>query len=197
MKSKQPKTLVFLELFLVVAVIGLVSNMVVQGITGFNTEDVETSTSQVVIQKYVSAAKSNALSDGINFGNLSTLPVTHQNATANYNATETNFNITVSSDSNVAMDFCIKANAGLETTGGASIIGLPNYTWSGSATNDEGNPAVPGVSLTTSYVAADTNIAGGSAENFRFWLNVSATTPAGTYNNTLYFKGLPTGDSCT
>jgi hypothetical protein len=146
---------------------------------------------------------SSNMSKGIQFGNLTSLPVSYVNATGNWagiNATpdnRTQYNVTVSYDSNVNVDFCVNGST-LATTGGATI-GSANYTWADSKSNNATDPwPAPGNhTISASYVAGMKNVAPGSAIFYRFWLNVSAATTPGVYNNTVYFQGVPTGDTCS
>jgi len=166
------------------------------GITGM---DVVNTSSQVAIQGYYAISASDALSGGIDFGNVNSLPAYHVNATHNYNSTndnKTEYYITVSSASNVNVDFCVKANSDLRTSGG-DVIGLGNFTWEDDTTNSATVPAVYGSSLTTSYVTGSTAVAPGNDNYYRFWLNISASQAVGTYNNTVHFQGVQQGTSCS
>jgi hypothetical protein len=177
-----------------------------QGIktTGYVTEI--GTTSNVTITTYFSISMSGNLSQGIQFGNVSALPATNVNGTVNYNGTNTTVDtegynkgtaywLNVSSDSNTAIDFCIIADALNTSTG--DEIGLGNETYFNSTSTNSTNPArASEVSITTSYVKSGTNIAIGTPDYYRFWLDVPAGTPAGTYNNTVSFKGVTTGGAC-
>jgi hypothetical protein len=155
----------------------------------------QSTSSQVVIQSYFSISLSGNLSEGVDFGAVTSLPATDLNATGNYNVTGnlSVYFITVSADSNGNVDFCIKAD-NLNTSAGDEI-GLANYTWSNSTSNDISNP--PGSSgsaeLTTSYVQGSTVAPSGNIY-YRFWLDIPSGQGAGTYNNTVYFKGKTTGE---
>ncbi len=173
-----------------------------QGIktTGYATQ--ASTTSNVTITTYFSIAMSENLSDGIQFGNVSSLPATNVNATHNYDGVETvspspgtSMWMNVSSDSNTNVDFCINADA-LNTSGGDEI-GLGNETFSNSTDTNSTLPALGDeASITLSYADAGYNITIGGNNYYRFWLDVPAGTPAGTYNNTVSFKGITTGGSC-
>jgi hypothetical protein len=177
-----------------------------QGIktTGYATE---TSTvSNVTISTYFAIEMSANLSAGIEFGNVSTLPTTNQNATHNNDSENTTaggatYNqstsmwINVSSDSNTAVDFCTKADALNTSTG--DEIGLGNETY---ANNTQTNVTIPLLSLeasiTTAYAKSSSSISAGSRNFYRFWLDIPAGTAAGVYNNTVSFKGVSTGGNC-
>jgi hypothetical protein len=144
---------------------------------------VDNTLSRVVIQNYVAIAKGGNLSDQIDFGTINIMPTSNINGTANYDPTNTGYYVSVSADSNIGVDFCIRANASL-TNAGANTIPLANYTWADDTTNGAGNPAPFGIALTTSYVAtsASTNVLPGNDNYYRFWLDVDAATSPGTYS---------------
>lgn len=165
-------------------------------VTGFAST--QTSVSQVTIQKFFSISSSGNLSEGINFGDVSELPAFDLNGSANYIGASdgSEYYISVSEDSNTAVDFCIKADGNL-TSAGLDEIDLDNEKWHSSNSTDVNSPALGSASsLTTSYVAAETDIAVGNDIYFRFWLDIPAATPTGTYNNTIEFKGVSTGVGC-
>jgi len=195
-----------------------IMDMAATSITGFASATQSTK-SNVTISGYLAIALSNNLSaDGISFGTITLLPANNTNATLNFVNTSsglpagsdqntTLYNVTVSSDSNQAADFCLKANAGLETSGGAAVIGLGNMTWADNKTaNNKTSPGGPydmkypptvfGRRFTTAYVKGELSVSVGSADHYRFWLNVSAAQGAGDYNNTVSFRGVTTGDVC-
>ncbi|MBU2612141.1 MAG: hypothetical protein KKB62_00280 [Nanoarchaeota archaeon] len=167
--------------------------------TGYITEG--NTTSNVTISKYLAITFGANLSEGIYFGDVVVLPATDVNATHNYDGalTGTTYTIDVSTDSNTAVDFCIKANQGL-TTAGADVIGLGNETYSAyNATNFSLPPLAAQTSMTTGYVKVQTagnNIGPGNSSYWRFWLDIPAAQPSGDYNNTVSFGGVTTGLSC-
>ena len=195
---------VLISLFIVMAVsvIGIMASYNAS-ITGAATS--RSTTSSATIEKYFSINVSANLSDGIEFGTISALPAVNHNATLNYNDTnypaendgnETLYWMTVETDSNTPVDLCIIATE-FNTSGGEEIE-IGNYTFANNQTN---NITWPGpvdfyTMSKSSYVPADTNIAVGSSSYFRFWLDVPATTPSGTYNNTVTFLGRATGTAC-
>lgn len=187
--------LLFGALFMV-SMVGLISY---QTPTGFATEG--STTSNVTITTYLSIAFSNNLSGGITYGSVSSLPAYDLNASSNYDAgpgiNGTTYYLNVSIDSNTPVDFCIKGNTHL-TSSGADIIGLGNETYLNSSST---SGTIPGLSssstsLTTSYVKASMPTAQGNSTYYRFWLDIPAATPAGTYNNSVDFKGVSTGSGC-
>ncbi len=162
-------------------------------------------TSSAVIEKYFSINVSGNLSSGIDFGTIASLPAVNQNASLNLNDTqypaendgnETLYWVTVETDSNTPVDFCITGTA-FNTSGGEEI-GIGNYTFSDSPWNNVTYPGpVDELAMNTAaYVAGETGIGVGSSDYFRFWLDVPATTSSGTYNNTVTFLGRPTGVAC-
>ncbi len=196
------RVIVFFALVLALSAFGLLSGYNAT-LTGAAVS--KSTTSSAVIQKYFSINVSENLSAGIDFGVIETLPTANQNATLNWNDTsypaendgnETLYFLTVETDSNTPVDFCITATE-FNTSGGVEIE-IGNYTFSDSEWN---NITYPGpidelTMSTSSYVAGETGIAVGSSDYFRFWLDVPATTASGTYNNTVTFLGRSTGSGC-
>ncbi|MCA9487826.1 MAG: hypothetical protein KC516_02585 [Nanoarchaeota archaeon] len=170
-----------------------------KSILSFTGHATESSTvSNVTIQKYLSVALCDNLSEGIYFGNVTTLPVTDQNGTHNYDgaASASTYCVNVSTDSNTPVDFCIGANDDL-TNAALDTIGLDNETYYNSTSTDLNNPSSGSqVSLTTSYAKSGENIAAGSVNWYRFWLDIPAAQASGDYNNSIYFKGVQTTLNC-
>ena len=175
------------------------------------TGAVATSTvgSSVDIARYFSISALTNLSDGIYFGNVSTLPAFDVNATDNFNYSAvapvnnvTLMGITVSTDSNSNIDFCIKANAALHNNVSAQTIPITGETYTSFNSTNYSHPLWSGSStaVTTDYVMANsaTNIQPGNSSYWRFWLDIPAATGAGTYNNTISFEGILnlTGQTC-
>ncbi|MEK6925947.1 MAG: hypothetical protein AABW50_01570 [Nanoarchaeota archaeon] len=168
--------------------------------TGYATE--ATTTSNVTISTYFAVEMSANLTNGIQFGSISTLPAADQNATHNYdgvnttpNGTGTSMWMNVSSDSNTNVSFCIKADA-LNTSGG-DVIGLANETYHNATSTNSTLPMNGSqLGLTTSYVSAGPNIAVNSRNFYRFWLDVPAATASGTYDNIVSLKGVAVGGAC-
>lgn len=169
----------------------LVATLVVLagGITALAlTYDEQTTTSDATVNNYVAIALSTNLSGGISYGNLD--PNTSNNP-ALHNADNgtggTSYWLTVSADSNINVDFCIKDNANLTKSGGATIPNV-GYTW---------NDGVSDYSIDTSYVLTNTtNVSAGDKDYFTFLLDIPTSQSAGTYNNTVSFEGIVTGGSC-
>lgn len=193
-----------LVLILVIAVIGLYSSLYTlqTSIIGLATE--QSTVSEAVIAKYLAISKSGNLSDGIDFGNITSLPATDTNATMDYNGTtnqswanETLYWIELDYDSNTNVDFCVRSTT--FNTSGGDEIGLGNYTWNDSLSNNFSEPSLTysGPMYTNqSYKKGLANLVPGNNATYRFWLDVAAYVNPGTYNSTVWFKGVPTGDSC-
>jgi len=150
----------------------------------------QTMPSNVTVSAYVAIALSTNWTS-IQFGDVD--PATSDNnASHNYDggSDNTTYWVTVSSDSNQNADLCIKDNWALNTTGG-DVIGNNNYTYD-NRTTDTG-PVLPGTEIDTNYAWAGPNIVPGSKHYFRFWLDIPAGQAPGTYNNTVYVKGVIAG----
>jgi len=154
--------------------------------------------SNVSVANSFAISFSENLSEGIIFGNVSTLPAVNINASHNYDgiSSATTLFINVSKDGNTAVDFCIKANANL-TSIVEDVIELGNETYSNSTSTNISNPdLINEVALTTSYFKSGDAISIGNSNYYRFWLDVPASQPSGDYNNTLSFKGVQTSLAC-
>lgn len=176
--------------------IGLLFFENASAITGYATQG--STSSEVTIQSFLSIQMSDNLSSGIIFDDVNTLPATNVNASRNYNGTgsSTLYYINVSTDGNSAVDFCIRADGGLNTTGG-DLIGLGNETYSNNVTTSNSSvPELNEVAMTTSFVKSANAISVGAANYYRFWLDVPSGQPTGTYNNSVFFKGVTAGNSC-
>lgn len=164
-------------------------------ITGFASSG--SAVSNVTVSKSFSITLSTNLSNGIEFGNQST--VTDANATDNYNGGSSGSTMfaNVSVDNTVNVDFCIQANADLTDSATLDIIGLGNETYANASSTSSTVPALGNqVSLTTSGVKSGLNFAPDSLNYYRFWLDVPSTTPSGDYNNSVTFTGVEAGDAC-
>ena len=197
MQERSINTIIITSLLLlVISTIGFISNINnMKTITGAATE--ESAISQVVVKKFFSISKSINLSL-VNFGGIDIF-IDDINATGNYeNKTNASlYYLTVSTDSNVKVDFCIRGNAMTESTTG-DVIGIGNYTWTRSTyvniTNSSDPPkASSSVALDLVYQAAQTNVGKGNNTYFRFFLDIPVNQPAGAYNNTISFKGVSGG----
>ncbi|MBT4376998.1 hypothetical protein HOD29_06500 [archaeon] len=165
-------------------------------LTGYATE--MDTPSNVTISKYLAISFSENLTEGILFGDISSLPATNTNATHNYDGvgSATTFYVNVSEDGNTNVDFCLKANAAL-TNIALDTIGVGNESYANSTITNSSIPLVGNeVSFTTSYVKSGENVAIAGTNYYRFWLDVPVAQPSGNYNNTISFKGIQTGASC-
>jgi hypothetical protein len=164
-------------------------------ITGMATT-VNAETTANIANYFAINASANLTSNGIIF-NINSIPADNQNASANYDSLEqTGFYLTVEHDSNVNIDFCIKANASLMY--GSNELKLGNYTWANSTTNDASNPSfgIRTALINDTYDNSTRNVAPSSSSYYRFWLSVPASQSPGTYSNKLNFKGIQTGNLC-
>jgi hypothetical protein len=149
--------------------------------------DERTTTSNVTVNVYVSISLTTEFSNGVTFGSLD--PGTDDN-----NATTCNdlgCNISVSGDTNVAVDVVMKANANLTRGTEPEMIPNWNYTW--NVTDGSSLPLQPGWDLNltsydyrTAYKVGDSVSASG-VRSWQGWLDIPSAQTAGTYNNTLYF----------
>src|SRR3989338_11009195 len=157
--------------------------------TGASTE--QTTPSDATVGAYFAIASSDNLTQGISFGSIVSLPATDVNASANYNeSNQTGYFVTVSSDSNVNVDFCFKADSAFNTEGGDES-GLGNWTYDDSQVNNLTSPAlISQKEINTSYVKGESNLFPGNSNYYRFWLDIPAAQAAGTYNNTVTFKAV-------
>jgi len=194
-KKRKIYTAILYTLLIASIVLLVVQN--VSGFTGFATEG--STYSNVSIQKYLAINFGNDLANGIYFGNVATLPATNVNATHNYDGASnaTNYYLTVSTDSNSQVDFCIKANTGL-TSAALDVIGLGNETYATNYTSsDLTNPPLSDqLPMNTTYKKAATGIGVGQTDYWRFWLDIPAGQASGDYNNTVSFKGVTFGNIC-
>ena len=165
-------------------------------LTGHATES--TTYSNVTIQKYLSIALCAELAEGINFGDVSSLPATDLNGSHNYDgaSSASTYCVNISDDGNTDVDICIGANDDMTSSGG-DVIGLANETYSNSTVTNSTDPLPSAdVSLTTDYVRAGDAIGVGELNYYRFWLDIPVAQPSGDYNNTVYFKGVTTTLTC-
>lgn len=168
----------------------------VSSITGHATED--STYSEVTIQSYLAIDFCENLSTGILFGDVISLPATNINGSHNYDGTAdaSTYCIMVNEDSNTEVDFCLKADDDL-TSPALDTIGLANETYANATSTDINTPSLANqVSMTTSYVKAGSNIGIGDTNYYRFWLDIPGGQATGTYNNTVSFKGVNTGNAC-
>lgn len=154
----------------------------------------------VTFSPQIAIAASADLAAGINIANL-TPGTTGNNGSANYNPADNNnttYYIRAADTNSLNIDLCVNASGNL-TTGGGEFILLPgNYSFNDSASNLSSSATYPGRDFNTSpgKKANTTSIAPGGRAYFRFFLNVPANQPAGTYANTIAFRALVAGAAC-
>jgi len=157
----------------------------------------ESTSSTATVTKQVAISKSTELANGVAFGNVD--PNTNNNnATKNFNASDqTEYWVTIDSTTNTPIDICIKDDAAL--TSGAYTIPNSGYTWNSSTSNSATLPSIATMAaITTSYdtvnkVASNTQ---SGKYNVRLTLDVPVSQQAGSYSNTVYFKGADTATGC-
>lgn len=156
-----------------------------------------TTPSEVIVNKFISMGFSSDLTDGIIFEEINFLPANNINASSNYNSmNQTEYFVVVSVDTNSEMDLCIKADSDL-TNPGLDIIGIGNESYSSSINSTIDLPSIVNeTSLSFVYTTVGESIPTGGRSNLRFWLDVPAGQAPGTYNNSIFFKGITSGDGC-
>jgi hypothetical protein len=181
----------------IVVALGLLFFQNVSAITGHATSD--STTSNVTIEYYLSLALCSNLSEGISFGNVSSLPATNINATHNYDGvlfTGSTYCINVSDDGNTPIDLCLGANADL-TNPALDVIEIGNETYANWTSTNATIPYPENeTALSTNYAKSGLAIAAGDVNYYRFWLDIPAAQPSGSYNNSVYFKGVTQSVSC-
>ena len=184
----------FLIVIIFVCLILIVVNFL--SVTGYVTQ--RTTLANVTIGKYFSVYFSDGLEEGINFGDVAVLPVIKTNATRNYDGfnSATNYFMGVSNDSNVNVDFCVVASGDMQSES-LDILNLSNEFYSNSTFSDFDNPLLnESKAFDIDYVKTHSGIIPGSNGYYRFWLDIPAAQPSGTYSNNITFKGIVSGDSC-
>lgn len=148
-----------------------------------------------IIEQVVSVAidLSPKLLNQINW-TLLTLPIYNQSAEGNNGTGISEYWVNVSVSGGTA-DLYVKADGNLTTSGG-DILVLANETFSYNSTNSS-VPSLQKYPLTTVYSdnPIGTGITDGTLVYLKFFLNAPAGQAAGTYNNSLSFKGVPNGDA--
>jgi hypothetical protein len=161
----------------------------------------ETTSSLATVTKQVAISKSSNLTTGVLFGNVDPNS-NNNNATGNFNVTDeqTQFWLTIDSTTNTPIDICTKDDDELSTAGDSEI---PNtgYTWNSSASNTPTDPSISTsmYAITTSYditnKIADSQTSG--VYYLRFTLDIPVGQAAGSYSNTVYFKGADDATGCS
>ena len=184
------------NLILILIIIACVVLLILQNvnaITGHATSG--TTISNVTIQKYLSFDFCGNLGAGVWFGEVNTLPATNLNGSHNEDGVDSasTYCVNVSNDSNTGVDFCVNASDDLKTSD-LDVLGLSNETYSNFSTSNATYPQLSDErSIPSVYEHSLVNIAKGEVGYYRFYLDIPAGQESGTYNNTLYFKGLQTG----
>ncbi|MBD3262800.1 hypothetical protein GF374_00280 [Candidatus Woesearchaeota archaeon] len=141
----------------------------------------------------IAVSLSTKLSGGINW-TINSLPSYNQFADGNNNSGITEYDIAISA-TGTNVDVYIKADDDLSTVGG-DTIGIGNETYNYNLTNNL-VPNSTNFKLTTNYAdnKIGDNLADGSYVYLKFYLNISASQPPGTYSNNVNVKAVPHGES--
>ena len=169
-------------------------------LTGFaGINDSTTFVSEANITAWFSVALSDDLNNGIEFEGASSGDA-DVNASDNYNGTdsETLLFLALSEDSNIDADTCINASNMVSQYHDVLSIGNMTYTYSYNETNLTVPEGVESsTAMTTTITKTQTNIVPGARAYYRFWIDVPAKQPGGTYNNTVAFRTVQAGSACT
>lgn len=158
-----------------------------------------TVTSNVSIAKSVAVSFSSSLEEGIVFEEIHILPADNTTAVHNYDGVNnaSTYYILVSGDGNSDVDLCIRSSGNLTSIGG-DWIELSNETYAFSL--NDSNLTLPNLNLevpfTQTYSEFASSLTPGENSYLRFWLDVPANQPSGTYSNLIYFKAVPTLSGC-
>lgn len=147
--------------------------------------------SNATVPTIISLGISTNLSMGVLFGGLTTN--TADNNAASNGEVNTTYYI-YSADSNTPLDFCVKDDSPLTSSGGGAI-GNGNYTFNSSF--EPSGPALPGTAISTSHQTLTQQAVGNNMPVYlRFWLDIPMGQPAGVYGNALTFKAIASGTAC-
>jgi hypothetical protein len=152
-------------------------------------------TSTANIQVFIAVSGSATLQSGIDFGTVD--PGTQDNnATGNFDGSElTEYSIDVLAGSNVNADFCIRADTNLSA--GPIQIPYPNYRFANETVNSNLLPDYPpnviAVNANATFIRETTNVAPGSSNYYRFYLDVPPAQAPGLYQNNIIFQAVRTG----
>jgi hypothetical protein len=170
------------------ASVGLFALLLMQHSAQAAASDAKTTSSNVTVNVYVSISLTTDFSNGVEFSSLD--PGTDN--TAATTCASHGCNISVSGDSNVAVDILMKANANLTRfPPGGEMIGWWNYTWNSTDGTEAWNQPGWELNITsydnrTAYKVGD-SVAASGKRSWQAWLDIPSAQTAGTYNNTLYF----------
>ena len=189
----------FLSFFVLVFVLSLllIISSYSDSITG---HALSFASSNVTITSYFAFTLSNNLTNGIGFGSVSVLPFKDLNATSNndtaFPENGTTYFANVSTDSNTAVDFCLN---GTDFLSGADVLGVNNFSYNNASfTNRTFHPnvSIGGYNLTYTLTKASLATFKGNSTFWRFWLDLPAAQPAGTYTNNVTVEGVATAGAC-
>jgi len=171
------------------AILGAIALIVLPHSVEAATTDEKSTTSNVTVNVYVSISLTTDFGDGVMFGSLDP-GVDDTNSTT---CDDLGCNISVSGDTNVAVDIVMKANANL--TRGAELDSISHYNYTWNTTDGTSLQLKPGNYLNiteydyrTDFKVGD-SVAASGVRSWQAWLDIPGSQTAGTYNNTLYFCG--------
>jgi hypothetical protein len=139
-----------------------------------------------------SISLSQRLTQQINWS-LASLPITSQHSEGNNGTGETFYWVNISVESGT-VDLYIKASGDLMTSS-LDILALGNEAYSYNSTNVS-VPSDNKFSLTTDYAdnIIGSGLTNGNVVYLKFFLSAPSGQAAGTYNNTMMFKAVPSGE---
>ena len=122
------------------------------------------------------------------------VPVVNLSANGNNDTGVTQYDVLIDA-SGTTVDLYMKADSNL-TTGGGDSIGLSNETFAFNTTNST-VPSDVKRALTLNYSdnLIGENLANGTYVYLKFFLNVPASQPPGTYSNNVSITAVPYGDT--
>ena len=149
-------------------------------LTGFTTST--TTASAVVAEWFAVSLGTNT----ITFGNLDPGDNDENAALNNLGSSAPGYNLTLSSDSNTAVQTCLSGTG--DFSGSGETMDLGNLYWDGNQTGSSTYPILSAAqAMTTSKVRSSTSLAAGNTEYYRFWMDVPGDTAAVSYSTTITF----------
>ena len=173
------KNVIFV-LGVIMIIVGVVSIFVGTKSIGFATTDSQLGNLSAGIQTYIACTWSNdALA--VDFGGSLNPGDNDINATENYALVNgTGYNVTVDPLTTSNVNISISGN---DLVYSSNSIGIGNITIASNTTDADGVGMIPGnsVSLTSSDVVVEAEVASGDTAHYRFWMDIPNGTVAGNY----------------
>ena len=143
---------------------------------------------------------SNFTNGGIDF-EVVDIGTTNNNATGNFDPSGlSEYYLEVIPPTNVKVDFCITSNQNLtlDDSLGQIYIPYPLYSFSNSTVNSPSIPSYPPTDVipindNSIYLKETTNVPQGGKNYYRFYLDVPANQPAGSYSNSVLLQVVRNG----